>query len=406
MNHVTRPPRRLALAALALAGAAGCSPRPPPATTEIAIGRQFSLDSAILHERRTIQIALPQSYADSHEYTRYPVLYLLDGQLLFEPVTGDVRYASGDASPRIPEMIVVGIPSDSRVRDSSPSHSLKGPLGKDEPVYAVSGGADRFLRFLTDELAPSIDRTYSTSGYRVLVGYSFTGLAVMHAAFTRPRAFNGYIAIDPSWWWDDYLLEREARQFIGSAKLERDELFVTTTANNPPEPYFPKLRYVDTLAGMLSAKPVDGLHFGMKIYDDETHHSLALRSIRDGLSHIFAGYPPSLDTLYAHPERLEDQYRELSAHLGTELFLEEGLIDYFGHAFLTTYADPRKALVYFELATRHYPRSPHAWASLGEAQAAAGDRAAAVTSYGKALELDPSNANLAHQLDKLRGAAR
>jgi predicted alpha/beta superfamily hydrolase len=312
---------------------------------------------------------------------------------------------SADASPRIPEMIVVGIPSTQRVRDSSPSRSLQGPLGKAEPVYEVSGGADPFLRFLTDELAPYIDRTYSTSGYRVLVGYSFTGLAVMHAVFTRPQAFDGYLAIDPSWWWDNYLLEKEAAAFIASAKVERKALFVTTTANNPPEPYLPMLRYVDTLSALLDAQPVQGLHFGMKIYDDETHHSLALRSIRDGLSHIFAGYAPSLDTLYAHPDRLEDQYRQLSARLGTEVFLQEGLVNYFGYTFLNTYKEIDKALLCFQLNTRHYPRSTNAWDSLGEAYAAAGDRAMAIESYTKSLGLDPKNSNAARQLEKLRGSA-
>jgi predicted alpha/beta superfamily hydrolase len=394
-----------ALWAMALAAAACARSSHPAIATEVAIGKEISFESTILHEKRTIQIALPRSYAESHRYTRYPVLYLLDGQIFFEAVTGDVRFLSSDASPRIPEMIVVGIPSEQRVRDSSPSRSLKGPLGKDEPVYEVSGGADQFLRFLTDELAPYIDRTYSTSGYRVLAGYSFTGLAVMHAVFTRPQSFNGYLAIDPSWWWDDYLLEKEASAFIASAKVERRELFVTTTTNNPPEPYFPKLRYVDTLSAMLDARPVHGLHFGMKIYDDETHHSLALRSIRDGLSHIFAGYAPSLDTLYAYPERLEDQYRQLSARLGTEVFLQEGLVNYFGNTFLNTYREMNKALLCFQLNTRHYPRSANAWDSLGEAYAAAGDRAKAIESYTRSLELDPGNSNVARRLEKLRGSA-
>jgi len=396
-----------ALLAMAVAGGATCArPSQPPAiATEVAIGKQISLDSAVLHEKRTIQIALPRSYAEGHRYTRYPVLYLLDGQMFFEPVAGDVRYLSGDASPHIPEMIVVGIPSEHRVRDSSPSHSLKGPLGKDDPAFEVSGGAEPFLRFLSDELAPYIDRTYSTSGYRVLAGYSFTGLAVMHAVLTQPQAFHGYLAIDPSWWWDDYLLENEASKFIARATVERRELFVTTTTNNPPEQYLPKLRYVDTLSAMLNASPVHGLHFGMKIYDDETHHSLALRSIRDGLSHIFAGYAPSLDTLYAHPERLEEQYQQLSARLGTEVFLREDLIRYFGYTFLNTYSEPDKALRCFQLNTRHYPRSADAWASLGEAQAAAGERAMAIESYTKSLELDPGNSNTSRQLDKLRRRA-
>jgi predicted alpha/beta superfamily hydrolase len=367
----------------------------------ISIGTELTVPSAVLGETRTIQVSLPNGYAERHRHTRYPVLYLLDGQKFFQTVTGVVQHLASDASPRVPDLIVVGVSSQERVRDSSPTHSLKGPRGVDEPDYAPSGGADKFLRFLTDELVPFIDRTYSTSGYRVIVGYSFTGLPVMHALFTRPQAFNAYLAIDPSWWWDDYLLEKEARAFVATGAVEKRALFVTTTTNNPPPAFFPKLRYVDTLSPMLQARPVKGLRFGSRVYDDETHHSVALRSVYDGLGHIFEGYAPSLDTLYAHPERLEEQYRALSERLGTEVFLREDLVNYFGYVFLNTYRDLDKALLYFGLATRHYPSSANAWDSLAEAQAAKGDREQAIASYRRSLALDPKNANAAAQLRRL-----
>lgn len=371
----------------------------PPA--DITIGKEISFDSAILGEKRTLQIALPPRYATNARHTRYPVLYLLDGQIFFQAVSGVVQSLAADASPHIPEMIVVGIPSENRVRDSSPTRSLKGPLGVEESVYEVSGGADRFLRFLTEELTPYLDGSYSTSGYRVIVGYSFTGLPVMHALFTRPTSFHAYVAIDPSWWWDDYLLEKEAQRFIASGSAEGRALFVTTTTNNPPVAFFPKLRYVDTLAGMLKASPAKGLHFGIRIYDDETHHSLAVRSVYDGLGHVFDGYAPSLDTLYARPDLLEGQYQAVSRRLGTEVFLSEGLINSFGYLFLTTYRDIDKALFYFHLNTRHYPASGNAWDSLGEAYAVKGDREKAIESYKRSLDLDPANTNAVEQLKKL-----
>jgi predicted alpha/beta superfamily hydrolase len=398
----TRRLRMLAVAALSCAGAVpvGAADSAPA----ISIGTELTVPSALLGETRTIQVALPAGYAERPGYTRYPVLYLLDGQKFFRTVTGVVQHLASDASPRVPDLIVVGVSSQQRVRDSSPTHSLKGPRGVDEPDYAPSGGADRFLRFLTEELVPFVDRRYRTSGYRVIVGYSFTGVPVMHALFTRPQAFNAYLAIDPSWWWDDYLLEKEARTFIASGAVDRRALFVTTTTNNPPPAFFPTLRYVDTLSPMLQAQPVKGLRFGSRVYDDETHHSVALRSVYDGLGHIFDGYAPSLDTLYGHPERLEEQYRALSERLGTEVFLREDLVNYFGYVFLNTYRDLDKALLYFGLAARHYPSSANAWDSLGEAQAAKGDREQAIASYRRSLALDPKNANAAEQLRKLGGS--
>lgn len=389
------------LAASLLLCLAAATARAADTGSAISIGTELSIRSAVLGESRTIQVALPATYGARHAYTRYPVLYLLDGQKFFQTVTGVVQHLGSDASPRIPEMIVVGIHSQQRVRDSSPTRSLKGPRGEEEKDYEASGGADRFLRFLTDELVPFVDRTYSTSGYRLIVGYSFTGLPVMHALFTQPQAFNAYLAIDPSWWWDDYLLEREARAFIAAGAVDRRALFVSTTTNNPPPAFLPKLRYVDTLSSMLQAQQVKGLRFGQRIYDDETHHSVALRSVYDGLAHVFDGYAPSLDTLYAHPERLEGQYRALSQRLGSEVFLREDLVNYFGYVFLNTHRDLDKALLYFGLNTKHHPASANAWDSLGEAQAAKGDRAQAIASYRRSLALDPKNANAAAQLRKL-----
>jgi tetratricopeptide (TPR) repeat protein len=120
---------------------------------------------------------------------------------------------------------------------------------------------------------------------------------------------------------------------------------------------------------------------------------------------MFEGYAPSLDTLYAHPDRLEAQYRSLSQRLGSEIFLREDLVDYFGEVFLNTYRDLDKALLYFQLNTRHYPSSANAWYRLAETYAARGDRAKAIESYRKSLELNPEHANAAAQLQKLGAAA-
>jgi tetratricopeptide (TPR) repeat protein len=113
----------------------------------------------------------------------------------------------------------------------------------------------------------------------------------------------------------------------------------------------------------------------------------------------------ALFTLYAHPERLEEQYRTLSRRLGTEVFLTEGLVNYFGYVFLNTYRDLDKALLYLQLNTRHYPASANAWDSLAEGYVAKADRNKAIESYRKSLELNPDNANARAQLQKLNASA-
>ena len=220
----------------------------------ISIGTELSLRSAVLGETRTIQVALPTGYAERHGYTRYPVLYLLDGQKFFQTVTGVVQHLASDASPRVPEMIVVGVPSQERVRDSSPTHSLKGPFGQRRArlrierrrgqVPALPDGRARPLRRSNlQHLRLSADR-------RVLLHGVARDARALHATAVlqrlrcdRPRAGGGTTTCS-------------RRKRGGSSPPGRSigrALFVTTTTNNPPTEFFPKLRYVDTLSSMLQA---------------------------------------------------------------------------------------------------------------------------------------------------------
>lgn len=86
--------------------------------------------------------------------------------------------------------------------------------------WPKSGGADAFLKFLVEQLRPRIEKEVSINRQRqTLIGHSFGGLFVMHTLFTRPDAFQNYVAISPSVWWNDYALGAQEQPF--SAKLDR-----------------------------------------------------------------------------------------------------------------------------------------------------------------------------------------
>ena len=96
-------------------------------------------------------------------------------------------------------------------------------------------------------------------------------------------------------------------------------MFVTTTTNRPPTEF--SQAAVRGHAGVdLQAQPVKGLRFGIRVYDDETHHSVAPRSVYDGLAHVFEGYAPSLDTLYAIPSAWKNSTALRRSRLGSEVF--------------------------------------------------------------------------------------
>ncbi|HYD78533.1 MAG TPA: alpha/beta hydrolase-fold protein [Paucimonas sp.] len=367
----------------------------------IGIGERRTIQSRVLGEEREILIHLPQSYRSGHRHTRYPVLYFLDGEKFFHSFSGAIQQLSSDATPHIPEMIAVGIVGKDRYRDSSPTRSLRGFDGKETQGLAATGGGERFLRFVREELIPFVEREYSTTPYRLYAGYSFTGLSALHALFSMPESFNAYLIIDPSWWWDGYVMERMAAASLKEARFDRIQLFIATTGQPYPENFFPRTRDAETLARMLDAAKPRGLDWEHRRYGNESHHSLPMLALYDGLTHIFRGYMPKLDDLYNDVGRIAKQHEALSRRLGGEFRLREDLLKFFGYQFLYQYGKADKAIDYFDLNARYYPESSDAWDSLAEAHLAKGDKAAARRMYAKALALDKSNRSAAARLKEL-----
>ena len=125
-------------------------------------------------------------------------------------------------------MIVVAIPNTDRTRDLTPTHVNKGPDGKELPFLKTSGGMTNFFKFLETELIPHVDSNYHTTSYRMFVGHSFGGIAVINALYTIPETFNSYIAIDPSLWYDNQLLLKKAKDYFSKADLKNKALFCRT----------------------------------------------------------------------------------------------------------------------------------------------------------------------------------
>ena len=387
--------RRTRLAALLFCGVVPCSASLALAegTDGITIGTRRVVESRVLKEDRKVSIYLPESYAQGRDYHRYPVLYVRDGGKFFHSFSGAVQHLASDATPHVPEMIVVAIVETDRVRDSSSTHSLQGFTGKTDEGFKSSGGGQNFLRFLEQELVPYIDREFRTSSYRIYCGYSFTGLSVIEEFLDEDTIFDAFLMLDPSWWWDDYSMEKRAGAVLTGRKFNRVQVFMAATGEAYPEKYFIKARDISSLAEILRRANPAGLEWKFERYSDESHHSMALRALYDGLTYFFRGYKPSLHELYIEPGKLRSRYETISARLGEQLSLREDLLTFFGEQFLRDFKEPEKAISYFEMATDAYPKSWEAWNALGEAYMAKGDTRRASSMYERSLQLNPQNEN-------------
>lgn len=361
---------------------------------DIVIGKRIKLHSKILNSDREIMISLPDSY-QYNNYNKYPVLYLLDGDKYFNPFAGIISLMSGDATPQIPQMILVGISSQDRVKDSSPTHSEIGYSGKKEEGYENSGGAGNFINFIKTELIPYVDGNYRTNNYRMLVGYSFTGLPVLHSLFTQPDIFDSYLAIDFSAWWDNEITLRNMGPFFKSYKGKRKDVFVSTVDVVISDAYPVKDNKTWDFIQYFEQEHPDSIRFGYKKYDykQESHHTAPLISFIDGLKYLFRGYMINDDEIYSNPDKIKLRFDKLSERLGYKVVLREDLVNYFGYEFLYKNVDLDKALFYFKYNTENYPLSDNAWDSLAEAYKVKGDKANAIACYKKALILNPGNEN-------------
>jgi uncharacterized protein len=138
-----------------------------------------------------------------------PVLVLVDPWAAFGSVVEMVF--SFRLGGMLPELVVVGVGYRSarfddivrlRTRDLTPTADA-GRLSDAQPA-TMMGGADRFLAFLRDELAPWLEGRHGADpSDSTFVGYSLGGLFATHVLLTDPSAFRRYAIGSPSLWWDD-----------------------------------------------------------------------------------------------------------------------------------------------------------------------------------------------------------
>jgi predicted alpha/beta superfamily hydrolase len=183
----------------------------PPNTLTGNIQTHRAFPSKILRNKRDVLVYLPPGY---RRFTgkRYPVLYLHDGQNVFDAATSfaGVEWGVDETAQRlirqklIEPIIIVAIANtgEERIHEYAPT-----PARIDPPKRKRSKGLLRsYGRFLIEELKPFIDRKYRTrreAEFTGLGGSSLGGLATLALGLWFPNYFNRLAVLSPSIWWDD-----------------------------------------------------------------------------------------------------------------------------------------------------------------------------------------------------------
>jgi predicted alpha/beta superfamily hydrolase len=148
---------------------------------------------------RDLTVYLPPSYGRGERH--FPVLYMQDGQNLFDPKESfagswRVDIAMDHAAARGFEGIAVGVrhAGDERLAEYSPF---------DDPETGPGRGRE-YVMYLAETIKPLVDARYRTipdRGRTCVAGSSMGGLISLFAFFARPDIFGAVAAMSPSLWY-------------------------------------------------------------------------------------------------------------------------------------------------------------------------------------------------------------
>ncbi len=176
----------------------------------IPVHETFTISSKKVNETRVVNVWLPPEYISGND--SLPVMYMPDGGIKEDFPHIANTLADLIARKEIKPIILVGIENTERRRD------LTGPtiVKKDKEIAAKVGGSANFSAFINEELIPEINKKYRTTNYKGIIGESLAGLFVIETFLLQPDNFNFYIAFDPSLWWNNDYLDKNAAKYLAN----------------------------------------------------------------------------------------------------------------------------------------------------------------------------------------------
>jgi predicted alpha/beta superfamily hydrolase len=269
-----------------------------------------NIQSEKLGQERRITIGLPASYEANPE-KKYPVLYLLDGDYLFDPFSGALSY--GAYWDDLPEMIIIGIHQNKdgeRFDDSTIDQNTGLPFEK----------GSEFFEFVGSELVPYIEKKYRTSPFRVIAGHDITASFVNFYLYKEVPLFNAYICLSP-----ELAPKMEVRIPEKFAKIQEPFFYYLSVADGDIKKIKEPIEKLDSNI-KIANNPL--VKYKFDTFKNTTHYTEVLHSIPSALYHIFEAYRPInsaeynekiavLETGYA--DYLENKYNMMSQVLGVQI---------------------------------------------------------------------------------------
>jgi predicted alpha/beta superfamily hydrolase len=260
--------------------------------------RAVSVPGTEVHEFRAtngtlfdLYVALPADYVGDGS-VEYPIFYMTDASVGFAATVQAYRMMT--LGGELPPMILIGIDRANpslvnwyvgRTLDLTPT-SVPEADREDSAflggVEVSSGGADIFLKILTEEIIPWTEARYPESPERGIGGYSLGGLFATYALFESPQTFTHYLIGSPSLWWDDEVMFRRAESYFAASDDLKARVFMS--AGSMEGTMLPDML---RMAEALKAQEYEGLDLESHIFIGETHLSGVIPATIRGLRSLF-----------------------------------------------------------------------------------------------------------------------
>ena len=381
-------------------------------------GQKDTIYSEVLSETREFYVVLPDSYVEGSD-AHYPVVYLLDGDVMLNALNTVHSFYSGGF---MPDMILIGISNaENRTRDLTTSELSE---RRGQPFDQENGAADNFTSFIASELIPFVEKNYPVTNYRTLIGHSYGGLFTVNMLLKHTELFENYLAIDPSMDWDEQKLLKESKEILSQNSFAGKSLFVSLggqlhmadtdiTIDNVMKDtteFTLFARSIIEMSEIMKANKENELNFQWKFYPNDLHGTIPLPSIMDGLIDIFSWYQMEDINKFNDPETPKEVLYDIIKRREVKLKKHFGyavapypsfLFNMIGYRSMDM-GNFEKAFMYFQLNTEYFPNDANVYDSLADYYESQNDKENAIKNVAKAYELSGSDYHK-KRLDELNG---
>lgn len=233
-----------------------------------------NFESEFLNDSRELKIQLPRNYNENLD-KEYPLIIVLDGDYMFEAVSGSVDYLSYIGN--IPESIIVGVNQiQTRYDDCL---VLDG-----DDIFMPISSSKKFYDFISKELILYFDKNYRTTKFKVAIGHGDTANYINYFLLNKKHPISSFIVISPTFTYgmENFLIER-------FNKIKSNIFYYLASSDSELSSIDKRIKvFSDSLLPLKN----DFVSIKYKQYQNLTHKNLPIHSIPEGLEHIFSTYAP------------------------------------------------------------------------------------------------------------------